>query len=103
MCACSPTPVPSPSTFPKNWLVFLPSIPHAIPSTASPPKKLAGFLARPPAVRVDLRESLSEEIVRLVADGSADIGILAGDVHTGQFDAWSFGRNQLVLALPAGH
>jgi DNA-binding transcriptional LysR family regulator len=67
------------------------------------PEKLAGFLTRYPAVQVDLREFLSEEIVRSVADGGADIGILAGDVHTGDFDARPFGRNHLVLVVPAKH
>jgi DNA-binding transcriptional LysR family regulator len=67
------------------------------------PEKLAGFLAQHPAVQVDLREFLSEEIVRAITDGEADIGILAGDVHTGDFDARPFGRNQLVLAVPATH
>lgn len=67
------------------------------------PEKLAGFLAEHPAAQVDLREYLSEEIVRAVAEGEADIGILAGDVHTGDFDARAFGRNQLVLVVPAGH
>jgi DNA-binding transcriptional LysR family regulator len=67
------------------------------------PEKLAGFLAQHPSVQVDLREYLSEEIVRSVADGSADIGILAGDVHTGELHSRPFGRNQLVLATPAGH
>jgi len=67
------------------------------------PEKLAGFLTRHPAVQVDLREFLSEEIVRSVADGGADIGILAGDAHTGDFDARPFGRNQLVLVVPSSH
>ena len=67
------------------------------------PEKLAGFLTQYPAVRVDLREYLSEEIVRSVADGSADIGILAGDAPTGDFDAQPFGRNQLVLVTPSAH
>ncbi|MEJ8826412.1 LysR family transcriptional regulator [Variovorax humicola] len=67
------------------------------------PEKLAGFLTRHPAVQVDLREFLSEEIVRSVADGGADIGILAGDVHTGDFDARPFGRNELVLVVPVAH
>jgi DNA-binding transcriptional LysR family regulator len=67
------------------------------------PEKLAGFLTRYPAVQVDLREYLSEEIARAVADGGADIGILAGDVPTGDFDARPFGRNQLVLAVTAAH
>jgi DNA-binding transcriptional LysR family regulator len=67
------------------------------------PEKLSGFLARHPAVQVDLREYLSEEIVRSVADGGADIGIVAGDVHTGDFDARPFGRNQLVVVVPSAH
>ena len=67
------------------------------------PQKLAGFLTQHPAVQVDLREYLSEEIVRAVADGEADIGILAGDVHTGDFDARPFGSNQLVLVVPTTH
>lgn len=67
------------------------------------PEKLAGFLIEHPAVQVDLREYLSEEIVRSVGDGGADIGILAGDVHTGDFDARPFGRNQLVLVVPSNH
>jgi DNA-binding transcriptional LysR family regulator len=67
------------------------------------PEKLAGFLTRHPAVQVDLREYLSEEIVRSVADGGADIGILAGDAHTGDFDTCPFGRNQLVLVVPTSH
>jgi len=67
------------------------------------PEKLAGFLSRHPAVQVDLREYLSEEIVRAVGDGEADIGILAGDIHTGELEARPFGRNQLVLAVPSAH
>ena len=67
------------------------------------PQKLAGFLTQHPAVQVDLREYLSEEIVRAVADGEADIGILAGDVHTGDFDSRPFGSNQLVLVVPVTH
>lgn len=67
------------------------------------PEKLAGFLTQYPAVQVDLREYLSEEIVRAVASGEADIGILAGDARTDDFDARPFGRNQLVLAVPATH
>lgn len=67
------------------------------------PEKLAGFLTQHPVVQVDLREYLSEEIVRAVANGEADIGILAGDVHTGDFDARPFGSNRLVLVVPVNH
>ena len=67
------------------------------------PEKLAGFLTAHPFVQVDLREHLSEEIARAVADGGTDIGILAGDVPTDGFDARPFGHNRLVLAVAAGH
>lgn len=67
------------------------------------PEKLAGFLTLNPAVQVDLREHLSEDIVRALGDGVADIGILAGDVHTGTLDTRPFACNQLVLATPQEH
>ncbi|NTZ82507.1 LysR family transcriptional regulator [Burkholderia metallica] len=67
------------------------------------PERLAVFLAEHPIVRIDLREFLSEEIVRAVAAGETDIGILSDDVHTGDFESRPFGRNQLVLVVPTGH
>ncbi len=67
------------------------------------PERLAGFLTRHTEVQLDLREYLSEEIVRAIAAGEADIGIVAGDVATGDFEAAAFGRNELVLVVPRGH
>ena len=44
------------------------------------PETLSAFLAAHPNVSVDLEERLSDEIVGLIAEGVADIGIVAGTV-----------------------
>jgi len=44
------------------------------------PEALSSFLASHPNVSVDLQERLSDEIVGLIAEGTADIGIVAGTV-----------------------
>ena len=47
------------------------------------PETLSLFLTNHPHVSVDLEERLSDEIVGLVAEGVADIGIVAGTVDAG--------------------
>ncbi len=47
------------------------------------PETLSSFLAAHPHVSVDLEERLSDEIVGLIAEGVADIGIVAGTVDAG--------------------
>src|SRR5262249_51534895 len=44
------------------------------------PEALSSFLAAHPHISVDLEERLSDEIVGLVAEGAADVGIVAGTV-----------------------
>ena len=67
------------------------------------PAALGSFLASHPHVDIDLEERLSPEIARAVADGSADIGILAGTVRTDGLDVLAYQKDTLVLAVPAGH
>lgn len=67
------------------------------------PAALGSFLAAHPHVDIDLEERLSPEIARAVADGSADIGILAGTVRTDGLDVLAYQKDTLVLAVPAGH
>lgn len=67
------------------------------------PEALSGFLAAHPGVGVDLRECLSEDIVRAVVAGEADIGIVAGDVRTDDLVVRPYGRNQLVAVTAATH
>src|ERR1700761_8153229 len=47
------------------------------------PEALSSFLAAHPTVSVDLEERLSDEIVGLIAEGVADLGVVAGTVDAG--------------------
>jgi DNA-binding transcriptional LysR family regulator len=67
------------------------------------PEALAAFLAAHPNIDVDLEERPSHRIVRGVADGSADLGILADIVDPGPLETHPIARDQLVLVVPKGH
>lgn len=67
------------------------------------PSALASFLASHPLVDIDLEEKLSPEIARAVADGSVDIGILAGNTPTEGLEVLPYVQDRLTLAVPAGH
>ena len=58
--------------------------------TAFLPEALGGFLAAHPRINVELQEMLSDEIVECIADGSADIGIVAGTVDTGALKTYAY-------------
>jgi DNA-binding transcriptional LysR family regulator len=67
------------------------------------PEALSKFLAAHPQVAVELEERLSDEIVGLVAEGAADIGIAAGTVEFGALTTLPFRRDRFVVVAPAGH
>lgn len=67
------------------------------------PEALSAFLAAHPRVSVDLEERLSDEIVGLIAEGVADIGIVAGTVDTGRLETFPFRSDRFVLVVPRGH
>ena len=67
------------------------------------PEFLARFLADKPGVTVDLQERLTQDIVRAVRDGSADLGIVSGPVPEEGLQAIHFSTDRLVLATPVGH
>ena len=67
------------------------------------PEVLGRFLATFPAATVDLQERLSDEIVGLVAEGAAELGIVAGTVDTGALQTAPFRTDRFVLAVPSGH
>jgi molybdate transport repressor ModE-like protein len=68
------------------------------------PATLAKFLSKHPHIDIDLEEHPSPEIVRAVAAGRADIGIVAGSVDpTAQLLTFPFAHNQLVLIVPRKH
>ena len=67
------------------------------------PEVLSAFLAAYPQVSVDLEEKLSDEIVGLIAEGVADIGIVAGTVDVGGLTAIPFRSDRFVVVAQKGH
>jgi DNA-binding transcriptional LysR family regulator len=67
------------------------------------PEALSTFLAAHPHVSIDLEERLSDEIVGLIAEGVAEIGIVAGTVDPGALQTFPFRRDRFVLVVAAGH
>jgi DNA-binding transcriptional LysR family regulator len=68
------------------------------------PALLPGFLARQKNIDVDLEEAKSPDIMRTVAAGRADIGIVAGAIDPEmQLETFPFAQNVLVLITPKRH
>jgi molybdate transport repressor ModE-like protein len=67
------------------------------------PEALSSFLAAHPHVSVDLEERLSDEIVGLIAEGVADLGVVAGTVDAGGLETYPFRRDRFVLVVAADH
>jgi len=67
------------------------------------PGTLARFLTAHPDVHVELRERLSHIIVRAVAEGSADIGIVAGTGEHSQMQFIPYRNDRLVLVTAKSH
>ena len=67
------------------------------------PETLSSFLAAYPDISVDLEERLSDEIVGLVAEGGADIGIVAGTVDYGGLHTYPFRSDRFVLVVARNH
>lgn len=63
------------------------------------PESLSSFLTAHPNVSVDLEERLSDEIVSLIAEGVADLGIIAGTVDPGALETFPFRKDRFVLAV----
>jgi DNA-binding transcriptional LysR family regulator len=67
------------------------------------PHVLRTFLIEHPEVNIDLKEKLSSEIVRALVDGRADLGIVAGNVHTEGLQVIPYRRDRLVLVTARRH
>jgi DNA-binding transcriptional LysR family regulator len=67
------------------------------------PEALSSFLAAHPNVSIDLEERLSDEIVGLIAEGVADLGIVAGTVDAGALETYPFRRDRFVLVVARAH
>jgi DNA-binding transcriptional LysR family regulator len=67
------------------------------------PEPLSAFLAAHPQVNIDLEERLSDEIVAAVADGTADVGIVAGTVEVAGLEVLPFRVDRFVLVVAPQH
>ena len=67
------------------------------------PEALSSFLAAHPNVSVDLQERLSDEIVGLIAEGMADVGIVAGTVDMSALETYPFRKDRFVLVVARDH
>jgi len=67
------------------------------------PETLSAFLAAHPQVDIDLEERLSDEIVAAVADGTADIGIVAGSVATAGLETLPFRTDRFEIVVAPNH
>jgi DNA-binding transcriptional LysR family regulator len=67
------------------------------------PEPLSAFLAAHPNINIDLEERLSDEIVTAVADGTADIGIVAGTVELADLEVFPFREDRFVIAVAPTH
>ena len=67
------------------------------------PEPLSDFLAAHPQVNIDLEERLSDEIVAAVADGTADIGIVAATVEVAGLETLPFRTDRFVLVVAPRH
>jgi len=67
------------------------------------PAVIERFLASRPGTSIDLRERLSSDIVRAVAEGVVDVGVILEDVGTSGLEILPYRTDHMVLAVPAGH
>jgi DNA-binding transcriptional LysR family regulator len=67
------------------------------------PETLSSFLTEYPDISVDIEERLSDEIVGLIAEGSGDIGIVAGTVDFGGLQTFPFRSYRFVLVVGKQH
>lgn len=64
------------------------------------PQALAPYLARHPQLDIELKERASSEIVKAVAGGLAEVGIVSDAVDSGSLQLLPFAIDRLVLVVP---
>lgn len=67
------------------------------------PEDLALFMEQQPGVRIDLEEQNSSDIVQLLRDNRADLGIFADRTPCIGLQTVPYRRDELVLVSPPGH
>lgn len=67
------------------------------------PEDLGVFTRAHEAIKVDLEEHLSSEVLRAVQEGAADLGICHLAEGTSELQSLPYRRDRLALIVPAGH
>lgn len=67
------------------------------------PTALSDYLITHPHVDVNLKEMLSEDIVNIVAEKRADLGIISGNIDTQNLQTIPLISSQLILIAPKKH
>jgi DNA-binding transcriptional LysR family regulator len=67
------------------------------------PAALSRFLVAYPNVDVDLEERLSEDTVKAVLEGGADIGLVAGPIDVHGLESINYARDELIFITPPRH
>jgi DNA-binding transcriptional LysR family regulator len=67
------------------------------------PEDLAAFMRVHPAVRIELEEQNSSDIIAAVVENRADVGIVADRTPLRGLHSMQYRQDELVLVAPAGH
>src|SRR5262249_3104352 len=67
------------------------------------PEALSSFLMNNPGISIDLQEHLSDYIVSSVAEGIADVGVVAATVDISSVETFPFREDRLVVVVPRDH
>src|ERR1044072_6517661 len=67
------------------------------------PEDLGVFTREHEAIKIDLEEHLSSEVLRAVQEGAADLGICHASQASHELQSLPYRQDRLALVVPAGH
>jgi DNA-binding transcriptional LysR family regulator len=67
------------------------------------PDRLAGYLLAHPQVNLRVEERPGNEVVRALAEGTADVGIVRENTDVFELESFPFHPDRLVVVVPPGH
>src|SRR5262249_45585376 len=67
------------------------------------PGELRAFMRENPAIRLDVQERLSVEVVGAVKDGIADIGVFSSNIPVDRLKVFPYRKDKLVIVTPRKH
>jgi DNA-binding transcriptional LysR family regulator len=67
------------------------------------PPDLAAFAREHPQIRISLEDLTSAEVQAAVADGRADVGVLAPPLTDARLRTWPYREGELAVVLPRQH